>query len=82
MEIVEEVAFRRMDVRIVGLILERGLASDLVHITHQEVAAELGSSREVVSRILEDFSAQGMIAVSRGNIKILDREALQAYSVV
>jgi CRP/FNR family transcriptional regulator len=64
------------------LILERGLNSDLVHITHQEVAAELGSSREVVSRILEDFSAQGMIAVSRGNIKILDGEALQAYSVV
>ena len=82
MEIVEEVAFRRMDVRIVGLILERGLNSDLVHITHQEVAAELGSSREVVSRILEDFSAQGMIAVSRSNIKILDGEALQAYSVV
>jgi CRP/FNR family transcriptional regulator len=50
--------------------------------THQEIAAELGSSREVISRILEDFSAQGMIEVSRGSIKIMDRDALQARSVV
>ncbi len=58
------------------------MRSDLIHITHQEIAAELGSSREVISRILEDFSAQGMVEVSRGRIKILDREALQARSVV
>ena len=38
---------------------------DSIHITHQEIAAELGSSREVISRILEDFSAQGMLRSSR-----------------
>jgi CRP/FNR family transcriptional regulator len=48
----------------------------------QEIAAELGSSREVISYILEDFSAQGMVEVSRGMIKILDRDALQTRSVV
>jgi len=82
MVIVEEVAFRRMDVRLASLLLERGLTSDLIHITHQEIAAELGSSREVISRILEDLSAQGMIEVSRGMIKILDREGLQTRPVV
>jgi CRP/FNR family transcriptional regulator len=82
MEIVEEVAFRRMDTRLVSLLLERSLRSDLIHITHQEIAGELGTSREVISRILEDFSSQGIIQVSRGNIKILEREALQARSVV
>ena len=82
MAIVEEVAFRRMDVRVASLLTERGLPSNLIHMTHQEIAAELGSSREVISRILEDFSAQGMIEVSRGSIKILDREALQSRLVV
>jgi CRP/FNR family transcriptional regulator, anaerobic regulatory protein len=82
MAIVEEVAFRRMDDRLVSLLIERSRGSDLIHITHQEIAAELGSSREVISRILEDFSAQGVIEVSRGSIKILDRTALQDRSVV
>ena len=82
MEIVEEVAFRRMDARLVSLLLERSLRSDLIHITHQEIAGELGTSREVISRILEDFSAQGLLEVLRGSIRILDKEALQARSVV
>jgi len=82
MAIVEEVAFRRMDVRVASLLINRSLGSDLIRITHQEIAAELGSSREVISRILEDFSAQGLIEVSRDSIKIVDRDALQARSVV
>jgi CRP/FNR family transcriptional regulator len=82
MAIVEEVAFRRMDVRLASLLTERSRRSDLIHITHQEIATELGSSREVISRILEDFSVQGMVEVSRGIIKILDRDTLQARSAV
>jgi CRP/FNR family transcriptional regulator, anaerobic regulatory protein len=77
MAIVEEVAFHRMDARLASLLSERSLRSDLIHITHQEIAAELGSSREVISRILEDFSALGMVKISRGSIKVLDQEALQ-----
>jgi CRP/FNR family transcriptional regulator len=82
MAIIEEVAFRRMDVRVASLLTERGLTSNLIHMTHQEIAAELGSSREVISRILEDFSAQGIVEVSRGSIKILDRETLRDRSGV
>jgi CRP/FNR family transcriptional regulator len=82
MEIVEEVAFRRMDARVAALLTERTRRSDLIRITHQEIAAELGSSREVISRILEDFSAQGILEVSRGSIRILDKEALQDRSVM
>jgi CRP/FNR family transcriptional regulator len=82
MAIVEEIAFRRMDTRLASLLLERSLRSDLIHITHHEIAAELGSSREVISRILEDFSAQEMIEISRGSIKIMERGALQSRSVV
>ena len=82
MAIVEEVAFRRMDARLASLLTERSRSSELIRITHQEIAAELGSSREVISRILEDFSAQGILEVSRGTIRILDRGLLQARSVM
>jgi CRP/FNR family transcriptional regulator len=82
MAIVEEVAFRRMDLRVASLLLERSRTSDKVQITHQEIAAELGSSREVISRILEDFSARGILEVARGKVKILDRETLQGHSAV
>ncbi len=82
MAIVEEVAFHRMDDRVAAFLSERLAQSEVLQITHQEIAAELGSSREVISRILEDFSAVGMISVSRGTITLLDREALQSRSDV
>jgi CRP/FNR family transcriptional regulator, anaerobic regulatory protein len=82
MEIVEEVAFQRMDERVATFLLERSGQTDSIRITHQSIAAELGSSREVISRILEDFSHLGIISVTRGTIKVLDKEALQSRSVV
>jgi CRP/FNR family transcriptional regulator len=82
MVIVEEVAFRRMDERVAAFLLDHLGHSDSIHITHQAVAAELGSSREVISRILEDFSALGMIEVSRGTITVLDRESLHSRALV
>ena len=82
MAIVEEVAFRRMDERVAEFLLERSGLSDSIQITHQTIAAELGTSREVISRILEDFAGLGMIHVSRGTIILLDREALKSRSVM
>ncbi|HZW03454.1 MAG TPA: Crp/Fnr family transcriptional regulator [Anaerolineaceae bacterium] len=82
MSIVDEVAFRRMDSRIAVLLLDRCRAANPIVITHQEIAAELGSSREVVSRILEDFTSQGFIATSRGAIEVRDVPGLQARAAV
>jgi CRP/FNR family transcriptional regulator, anaerobic regulatory protein len=82
MAIVEEVAFRRMDARLATFLSEHSRISDSIQITHQEIAAELGTSREVISRILEDFSYAGMIRVSRGTIKVLDRETLEDHRVM
>lgn len=78
--IVDEIAFRRMDVRIASLLLKRSQIQNPIHITHQEIASELGSSREVISRLLEDFSEQGIIRAGRGKIEILDTNALKSYS--
>lgn len=76
MAIVDEIAFRRMDARVASLLLARVPSQNPIHITHQEIASELGSSREVISRLLEDFSERGLIRSSRGEIEVLDIEDL------
>ncbi|MEO8391448.1 MAG: Crp/Fnr family transcriptional regulator [Chloroflexota bacterium] len=77
MEIVDEVAFRRMDIRVASLLLKRSRTHNPISGTHQEIAAELGSSREVISRILENLASQGIIRVLRGSIEILDSDRLE-----
>lgn len=77
MEIVDEVTFRRMDIRVAILLLERSRIHNPISGTHQEIAAELGSSREVISRILEDMASRGIIRVLRGSIEILDSDLLK-----
>jgi CRP/FNR family transcriptional regulator len=71
-----------MDARLAAFLAERTRTASLIHITHQEIAAKLGSSREVISRILEDFSDQGLLRSTRGTIEVLDLQALQGRSVV
>jgi CRP/FNR family transcriptional regulator, anaerobic regulatory protein len=78
MSIVDEVVFRRMDARLATLLLTRSQIQNPLRITHQEIASELGSSREVISRLVEDLSARGFLRVSRGEIEILDADALRS----
>lgn len=82
MAIVDEVAFRRMDARVADLLLRRGAAGPILRLTHQEIAAELGSSREVISRILEDFAERGLVRTARGTVEILSAEKLQQRATV
>jgi CRP/FNR family transcriptional regulator, anaerobic regulatory protein len=81
MEIVEEVAFRRMDIRVASLLLERSQTQNPLNITHQDIAAELGSAREVISRILENLASQKLIRMRRGTIEVLDAQSLQAATL-
>jgi CRP/FNR family transcriptional regulator len=76
MELVEEVAFRRLDVRVAGLLLAHSRHGNPITITHQQIAAELGSSREVVSRVLAHLAEDGLIRQGRGSITVLDEKAL------
>jgi CRP/FNR family transcriptional regulator len=78
MAIVDEVAFGRMDRRVAALLLNRAQIQNPMRITHQEIAAELGSSREVISRLLEDLASDGLIRAGRGTIEILDHESLKS----
>lgn len=82
MAVVDEVVFQRMDRRVASLLLMKSRTQLPIQITHQEIAAELGSSREVISRILEDFSQRDFIKPGRGTIEILDVEELTTHAVV
>lgn len=82
MVVIDEVAFQRMDRRVASLLLTKSQTRSPIRITHQEIAAELGSSREVISRILEDFSRTGLIESGRGTIEILDLNELEARSLM
>ncbi len=79
MSLVEEVAFRRMDQRLArrlaDLLAEEGPGGS-VETTHAEIAADLGTAREVVSRLLKEFERLGAIRLSRGRILLRDRAAL------
>lgn len=72
MTIVDDVAFRRLDARVAEWLLDRGRQSNPVQVTHQQIASELGSSREVISRVIEDFARRGLVLAERGSIQVLD----------
>lgn len=79
MLLLEDVAFGRMDVRLAKMLLKRSKESDgILECTHQELATELGSAREVVSRLLKDFERKGWVTLSRGKIAIDSIPALES----
>lgn len=82
MAIVDEVVFQRMDRRVANFLIKKGQETNPIRVTHQEIASELGSSREVVSRLLEDFMSEGSIQSVRGVIEILDFELLKSRSAM
>ena len=80
MQLVEEVAFARLDQRLAKLLLARHEST--LNVTHQQLADELGSVREIVSRLLKGFAAQGLVALGREQLTIIDRNGLQKLAAV
>ncbi|HCX33249.1 MAG TPA: transcriptional regulator [Rhodocyclaceae bacterium] len=74
MQLVEEVAFRKLDQRLAALLLGKGR---MVRTTHQHLADELGSVREIVSRLLKGFADDGLVALGREQVEILDPAGLR-----
>ncbi len=77
MELVSAVAFQKLDQRLAALLLAR---PSPIHLTHQVVADELGSAREMVSRLLKGFADQGWVKLGREQIEVIDRAALQCMT--
>jgi CRP/FNR family transcriptional regulator len=78
--VIEEIAFRRVDIRLAEKLLDLVDAADEIHRTHSQLATELGTAREVVSRQLQEFQRRGWIAASRGKIILSDIAALREFT--
>lgn len=78
MWIMEQVVFMSFDKRLAIFLLEQSAieGSDTINITHENIAKNLGSAREVVSRMLKYFQSSDIVYVSRGNIEIKNRKRL------
>ncbi len=74
MQLVEEVAFHKLDQRLANLLLGKGRQ---LRTTHQQLADELASVREMVSRLLKGFADQGLVRLGREQIEILDPAGLR-----
>ncbi|NBB83131.1 MAG: helix-turn-helix domain-containing protein [Alphaproteobacteria bacterium] len=78
--LIQEVAFQRIDRRLARLLLARGAAGgaagDAIVATHHDLAVELGSAREVISRQLKEFERRGAVALGRGQVRVVDAAAL------
>jgi len=78
--VIDEVAFRRIDIRLAQKLLELQDDDQGLQATHQQLAAELGTAREVISRQLQEFQRRGWVELSRGLVRILDEDALKKLS--
>lgn len=78
--VIEEVAFRRVDIRLAQKLLDLAGSEGGVQATHQQLATELGTAREVVSRLLQEFQRRGWVVLSRGSVELVDRPGLQTLS--
>ena len=77
--LVEEVAFASLDLRLARRLLAEAEDTNVISKTHQQLALDLGSVREVVSRYVSEWERLGWVRSSRGSIEVLDRGALAAY---
>ena len=78
--VIEEVAFRRVDIRLAQKLLELAGDSATLLATHQQLATELGTAREVVSRLLQDFQRRGWVSLSRGSVELTEKVGLRELS--
>lgn len=75
-QVIEDVAFQRVDVRLAEKLLELAEGGVSIQITHQQLAAELGTAREVITRQLSEFQRRQWLQISRGRIELLDNDSL------
>ncbi len=79
MWVMQQVLFMSMDRRLAIFLLDEIAKSDsdTVKLTHEQIAKYMGSAREVVSRMLKYFASEGIVEVSRGGIKVLNKKRLR-----
>ena len=79
--LLEKVAFQRVECRLAERLLELADGTSEINMTQADLATQIGTAREVISRRLEAWSKRGWIRQSRGQITLLDRDALFGLSI-
>ena len=79
MWVMQQILFMSMDKRLAIFLHDESVRtkSDIITLTHEQIAKYMGSAREVVSRMLKYFSNEGIVEVSRKGIRILDKKRLR-----
>ena len=82
MWLMEQIMWKSFDKRLAGFLLEEMQleGSSILKITHEKIAAHMGTAREVVTRMLRYFQNEGMVRLTRGTIEILSQEKLDDLS--
>jgi CRP/FNR family transcriptional regulator len=73
----EEITFRPVERRIAAYLLSVTPTESTLHATHQEIAVEVGSAREVVSRHLKRMESSGLVSLGRSSVQVTDPEGLR-----
>lgn len=82
MHILEKVAFQRVECRLAAYLIEHADKNGKLGATQQELAAAIGSAREVVSRRLDAWSRKGLVKTARGTVQILKPETLKTIAEI
>jgi len=79
MWLLEQLVFSNMGSRLAGALIEHSVlnGNHVLDITHEKIASDLGTAREVVTRLLKQFQLDGLVTLSRGRIEIINEKALR-----
>ena len=83
MWVMQQILFMSLDKRLAIFLIDESSkrGSDTITLTHEQIAKYMGSAREVVSRMLKYFSSEGLVEVSRGGIKLLDKKRIRELTL-
>lgn len=76
---IEQILFMSFDKRLAIFLSDEmnRKQMDIIELTHEQIAKYVGSAREVVSRMLKYFASEGIVELSRGGLKIIDKKKLK-----
>ena len=82
MWLMEQIMWKSFDKRLAGFLVEESRIEETtaLKITHEKIAAHLGTAREVVTRMLHWFQSEGMVKLTRGTVELLDPRGLEKLS--
>ncbi|HEX3018343.1 MAG TPA: Crp/Fnr family transcriptional regulator [Caproicibacter sp.] len=81
MWLLEQILFMSLDKRLALHLIElSSISGNRLKVTHEEIARDIGTAREVVTRMLKYFQTEGMVKLSRGEINLTDRKKLESLA--